>query len=299
MIARGACAWGGGARRRAPFRLARLHQRRIRRARRDRRRHRRHDARARRWCRGATPWRSRPAAASRRTSRPACPTAAAAAACCTSSTGDGDRSLTARAPASAPVWVSDQRLLFLDGTRTFGETDAYAHAPGTGDSRHPCRAEPALRLQRLPHLTRPLADPRVAVVQLFPWANTLHAVRLDGSGEQLLTDNMYAYHMDQIALTPFAFTGRWYAGYLRRPTGLERGGIYAASLDGSDEHGGIADGWTGFVVSPSADRVAAHRRRLDARSIHRSGRRVGDRQRVVQVFDEQRDAGPRPDVRSR
>ena len=131
---------------------------------------------------------------------------------------------------------------------------------------------------------------------MFPWANTLYAVRLDGSGEQLLTDKMYAYHMNQIGITPFAFTADGTRVIYVGPQD-STAGIYAASLDGSTNTK-IADGY-GFVVSPFADRVAAIDSRLDTRSKHRSGRRVGHRQRVVQIFDEQRDADPRPDVRSR
>ena len=167
---------------------------------------------------------------------------------------DRDQALVARAPAYAPAWVSDQRLLFLDGTRSFGQTDAYVHVPGTGDS--------AILVAQSRHFGfngyRISPDRSLVLAATwansFPWANTLYAVRLDGSGEQLLTDKMYAYHMNQIAITPFAFTADGMRVITVGPQD-STAGIYAASLDGTTNTK-IADGY-GFVVSPFADRIAA------------------------------------------
>jgi hypothetical protein len=168
--------------------------------------------------------------------------------------GDRDQALVARTPATAPVWVSDQRLLFLDGTRTSGQTDAYVHVPGTGDS--------AILVAQSRHFGfngyRISPDRSLVLAatwaNTFPWANTLYAVRLNSSGEQLLTDKMYAYHMNQIGLTPFAFTADGARVIYIGPQD-SMAGIYAASLDGST-NSKLADGY-GFVVSPFADRIAA------------------------------------------
>ena len=65
---------------------------------------------------------------------------------------------------------------------------------------------------------------------------------------------MYAYHMNQIAFTPFAFTADGARVIYVGPQD-STAGIYTASLDGSTNTR-IADGY-GFVVSPFADRVAA------------------------------------------
>ncbi len=168
--------------------------------------------------------------------------------------GNRDQALVARAPAYAPGWVSDQRLLFLDGTRLSGPTDSYVHVPGTGDS--------GILVAQSRHFGfggyRISPDRSLVLAatwsNTFPWANTLYAVRLDGSGEQLLTDKMYAYHMNQIGITPFAFTADGARVIYVGPQD-STAGIYVASLDGSTNTR-IADGY-GFVVSPFADRVAA------------------------------------------
>ena len=168
--------------------------------------------------------------------------------------GNRDQALVARAPAYAPGWVSDQRLLFLDGTRLSGPTDSYVHVPGTGDS--------GILVAQSRHFGfggyRISPDRSLVLAatwsNTFPWANTLYAVRLDGSGEQRLTDKMYAYHMNQIGITPFAFTADGARVIYVGPQD-STAGIYTASLDGSTNTR-IADGY-GFVVSPFADRVAA------------------------------------------
>ena len=119
--------------------------------------------------------------------------------------GNRDQALVARAPASARLGLRPA-LLFLDGTSLSGPTDSYVHVPGTGDS--------GILVAQSRHFGfggyRISPDRSLVLAatwsNTFPWANTLYAVRLDGSGEQLLTDKMYAYHMNQIAFTPFAFT---------------------------------------------------------------------------------------------
>ena len=96
--------------------------------------------------------------------------------------GNRDQALVARAPAYAPGWVSDQRLLFLDGTRLSGPTDSYVHVPGTGDS--------GILVAQSRHFGfggyRISPDRSLVLAatwsNTFPWANTLYAVRLDGSG---------------------------------------------------------------------------------------------------------------------
>jgi hypothetical protein len=164
---------------------------------------------------------------------------------------DRDQAI-APAPAHSPFFASDQRLLFMNPTSSLGDT--YVHVPGAGDTSQ--RIAQNRHLGYNGYRISPDRSLLLAAVwtNMFPWANPLYAVRLDGSGEQLLTDNLYAYQMNQIAVTPFAFSADGRRVIYVGPQD-SNGGISAAAVDGSTDTK-IADGY-GFVVSRFADRVAA------------------------------------------
>jgi hypothetical protein len=165
---------------------------------------------------------------------------------------DGDRDVAlAQVPAHRPVFVSDQRLLFV-AAPSWGQTDAYVHVPGSGDGSQQIAQHRHFGFDRY----RISPDGSLLLAALWsnmqPWDETLFAVRLDGGGEQLLTGRLYPYHLNQLGFTPFAFSADGArAIYAGSPSSAA--GIFASAPGGGTSYQ-LSNGFA-FAASPYADRV--------------------------------------------
>jgi hypothetical protein len=168
--------------------------------------------------------------------------------------GASDQALM-QAPAAAPAFASDQRLLFQAAAPSYEMTDAYVHIPGSGGGSQRIAQGRNFGLRGY----RISPDGSTVLAALFanatPWNNTLYAERLDGGGELVLASDLLPYNQFQLALTPFTFSrdGVWTI-FMPNANNAATRGVFAISPTGANRHL-LAKG-SAFAVSPFSDRVA-------------------------------------------
>ena len=155
--------------------------------------------------------------------------------------------LTSQPGAHDPAFVSDDLLLFATGS-SYHMGDIRGHAPGTGDTSYLVAAK---RDQGLfGYQVSPDKTWVLGATEATDHMDELYAIRLDGSGEQLLASDLYDYLMNQLALRVFAFSA---SGRIIYNTGRNLG-VAFVGLDGGTPT--VLSGGATFLEAPQLDQVA-------------------------------------------
>ena len=158
------------------------------------------------------------------------------------------QTLTSQPGGRHPAFVMDDLMLFAVGD-PYHMGDIRGHVPGTGDTSYLVAAnrDPGLfGFEVSPDKTWVLG-----ATEVTGSGDELYAIRVDGSGEQLLASNLYDYLMDQLAKRVFAFSTGGHVIY-NYDTGLSLG-VASVGLDGNAPT--VLSASASFVETPRLDRA--------------------------------------------